>query len=203
MTVGEGPVLRCLGVDPGLRGGIALFEGTEKDCGVLWTRPMPTRRVPRKNRSHKQQLDVDGVGVAEVLRPFPPGTLVVIEKVHGINNRQGRKGPGRKRQSVASAFSFGRGVGKVLGVCEALRLKVVEVTPQTWKGRTFMHLGHDFVEKHGLGDKALSVKRCQELWPHLDLRRTPRCTTLSHDLAEAALLAAYGKFLLLYGGDLL
>jgi crossover junction endodeoxyribonuclease RuvC len=98
--------VNCLGIDPGMRGGIAYI--TDHHAEAV---PMPT--------VGKQ---IDGRAIAEILKTRGV-ELVVIEKVGAM--------PG---QGLVSTFTFGYGTGLIVGVLEALSLPYRMVTPQAWKG---------------------------------------------------------------------
>lgn len=96
---------------------------------------------------------------------------VYVEEVHSM-----------PQQGVKSMFTFGKGFGTILGILEALEFKYELVKPQTWK----THVGVT-------ADKRTSVKRAQELFPDVSLLPTPRCRVPADGMAEALLIAYYGK----------
>lgn len=86
------------------------------------------------------------------------------------------------KQGVASTFKFGVGFGYIKGVLEAFRIPYQEIPPQRWK------------KEFGLNtDKQKSIEVCKRLFPSVSLKRTERCTTEHDGMAEALLLALYGK----------
>lgn len=95
-----------VGIDPGLKGGLARMRGWTQDAI-----PMPV--TPDKK--------IDGHAVAMWLRADRPD-LVVIEKVGAM-----------PKQGVVSMFNFGEGYGTLKGVLDALAIRYVLVTPQKWK----------------------------------------------------------------------
>jgi hypothetical protein len=78
-------------------------------------------------------------------------------------------------QGIASAFQFGVGFGSLLGVLQALHIRIELVTPAVWK------------RSYGLGkDKHASLHKARLLFPTADLHLA------KHDgRAEALLLAHY------------
>jgi Holliday junction resolvasome RuvABC endonuclease subunit len=96
--------MAVVGIDPGLKGAVAVL-GDQVD--VI---DMPTRGK-----------EIDGSSLAAYLSRASPG-LAVVEKVHSM-----------PRQGVRSTFTFGKGVGVVLGVLQALKIPWVEVSPQAWQ----------------------------------------------------------------------
>lgn len=90
------------------------------------------------------------------------------------------------QMGVKSAFTFGRGVGLIRGICIAAGLQMVYVTPSKWQqefglvmprnGRT---VGRGDTEK-----KKRNRSRACELFPQLKI---------TNAIADALLLAEYGK----------
>lgn len=103
-----------LGIDPGLGGGLALLEDIERSVVLLDLADMP---IVERGKGR----DVDGRELATLCREWKPG-LVVLEAVHAM-----------PKQGVSSTFSFGRGVGIVVGVLSSLGIPFLEVGPQTWQ----------------------------------------------------------------------
>lgn len=84
-------------------------------------------------------------------------------------------------QGVVSMFNFGKSAGYIEGVLSALEIPYQLVSPPKWK-KEFSLIGKD---------KQASIETCHKLFPELDLRRTERCRTDDHNLAEAVLMATY------------
>lgn len=106
-----------VGLDPGVTGGITFAYN---NGSVLASRiPVVSTVVNKKN---KKVYDVDGI--VDLLRPLSKSTpiLFVQEKVSSH--------PG---EGSVSAFGFGKSSGLTIGIASALKFKVVEVTPATWK----------------------------------------------------------------------
>ncbi len=100
------------------------------------------------------------------------GKTTTVESVHSM-----------KGQGVASTFKFGKGYGEVLGVCTALGFQIVEPTPQAWKKA--MLAGTD-------KSKDASIQAAENLFPQINLV-PERCRKPSDGMAEALLLAEYGR----------
>lgn len=101
----------------------------------------------------------------------PEEVLITVENVHAM--------PG---QGVTSMFSFGEGFGKIQGICLALGHEIRTVEPRKWKGA------------YGLSkDKWESIVLAQRLFPYANLLPTPRCKKMSDGMAEALLIAEYGR----------
>lgn len=98
-------------------------------------------------------------------------SVVTVEKVGAM-----------PKQGVKSMFNFGREFGYVLGVLDAFNMQYEVVPPQRWK-------------KHFnvTADKQTSIQKAHELYPKVNLRRTDRCRTDHDGMAEALLIAEYGR----------
>lgn len=147
-----------IGIDPGISGAIASLCGTEYRDVI----DMP---VMAKGKAGKNQ--VNAAAIADILRGLKQhcDITVAIELVGAM--------PG---QGVTSMFNFGESLGVIRGVCAALRLPVVWVTPQQWK-RKFGLLG---------ADKDLARTRAIELYPTAPLSRKKDCGR-----ADALLIARF------------
>lgn len=97
-----------LGIDVGLYGALAFYDGTE-----LLIYKMPTYKMGKANH-------IDPLRIADIIRINKPDHAYV-EQVNAF-------GMGR-----TSAFNFGEGCGAIRGVLAALAIPMTFVTPQTWK----------------------------------------------------------------------
>jgi Holliday junction resolvasome RuvABC endonuclease subunit len=112
-------------------------------------------------------------GMSDLLRNLEGRNVVaVVESVHSM-----------PKQGVASTFKFGKGYGTLLGICTALDFKLLEPTPQAWKKA--MLVGTD-------KSKNASIQVCENLFPTAILVQ-PRCRKPHDGVAEAILLAEYGR----------
>lgn len=103
-----------VGIDPGVRGGLAYVGETG-----LQTRRMPVSRRKASNGRTKTLLDAPAL--CRYLQDWNP-TLVVIEDVYSSP----QMGP-------VSAFTFGEGKGTLAGICAGLSIPVLWVHPSVWK----------------------------------------------------------------------
>lgn len=108
-----------------------------------------------------------------LLKQFADETQVqfFVEHVHAM-----------PKQGVTSTFNFGMGFGQILGILEAFDRKYTLVKPSVWKrvmGVT--------------ADKQTSIRKCGQLFPEVSLLPTSRCRVPSDGLAEALLIAEYGR----------
>lgn len=98
--------LTCLGVDPGIKGGLVLATAD----GIICAIPMP---------NHNKE--VDAKKVMSLLTAFKPD-IVIVEEVHAM--------PG---QGVTSMFQFGKMYGGLLSLVRSQCDHVFTVRPQKWK----------------------------------------------------------------------
>ena len=95
----------------------------------------------------------------------------VLEKVNAI------PGPG-----VVSMFNFGQNYGFIQGVLKAYGIPYELVTPQKWKK-----------EFSCTSDKNTSIEVCKRLFPNVNLKATEKCKKDHDGMAEALLIAEYGR----------
>lgn len=98
-------------------------------------------------------------------------TVCYLEKVHSM-----------PKQGVSSTFSFGMNYGIIIGHLMALGVNFELVTPPVWKKAMEV-----------TADKRTSIKRCRELFPDVDLKATARSKKDHDGMAEALLIAEYGR----------
>lgn len=118
---------RFIGIDPGLKGGIAILKD---DGRIAAVHVMPVT-----------DGEVDGRALVDLLRePCAFLAEAAVEAVHAM--------PG---QGVSSMFTFGQGFGTILGVLAALGLAPVRVSPQRWK-KDVLGARFDHADKQGAVD---------------------------------------------------
>jgi crossover junction endodeoxyribonuclease RuvC len=157
-------VLLTVGIDPGLRGGVAALDVAGAVVG-LW--PMPVAGG-----------EVHAAGLADLLR-----SLRCLDSHQDIGRVCLEKVSAMPKQGVSSTFRFGTGWGMVRGVCAALAIPVVLVPPTVWKKQVLLGLPHD---------KAGAVQFCSSRWPTADLV-LPGCRVPHDGLADALCLADYAR----------
>ncbi len=148
------------GIDPGLRGALAVLDDEGRLVALA---DLPVR-------PHGRKREIDGRTLTKVLRGLAV-RCAVLEAVHSM--------PG---QGVASCFSFGRGVGIVVGVLEALGIAYIEVAPRVWQGEVLRGLSGE--------GKARCLRWAVGAFPDADLEG-PRGRPLD-GRADALALAVYG-----------
>lgn len=168
-----------IGIDPGLDGGIASIElgSIGEPVNVVVIR-MPTKPGPAGRR------DVDGCEVSAFLEDVNyHGTIlsVAVESVHSM-----------PRQGVTSAFNFGKGYGKILGIIESLEISLQEPTPVQWQKLVLAGMKTK-ATKSKRRDKNTSIRFVLNQFPKVNLKATDRSKTLHDGMAEAICLAEYAR----------
>ena len=104
------------GIDPGLNGAVAILEKNN----IIDIFDMPTMAQGNKN---KRQLNCALLSKIFQKHIHSKNEIsVVVEKVNAM--------PG---QGVTSMFNFGQSFGAIKGICAALELPIIFVTPSKWK----------------------------------------------------------------------
>ena len=119
--------------------------------------------IPTEPKGGFIKRQVDAQKLSNILRVYPI-SVCYLEKVAS-----------RPGQGVGSVFSFGDTYGAIRGVLGALNIPTYTVAPQTWK------------KELKISSKDDSLKAIKELYPLLKMRKK------DHNIAEALLLALYGK----------
>ena len=86
------------------------------------------------------------------------------------------------KQGVSSTFNFGMNFGFIQGVLKAYAIPYELVAPQKWKK-----------EFSCTSDKNTSIEVCKRLFPDVNLKATERCKKDHDGMAEALLIAEYGR----------
>ena len=95
----------------------------------------------------------------------------ILEQVHA-----------RPKQGVTSTFNFGMNYGFIQGVLRANDIPFELVPPQKWKK-----------EFSCTSDKNTSIDVCKRLFPNVNLKASERCKKDHDGMAEALLMAEYGR----------
>lgn len=140
-------------IDPGIRGGIILWEGGTPRVAM----PMPLCGK-----------DIDIQAIKDIFFSHEADE-VVIEKVGGL--------PG---QSAPAAFSFGFGVGQIVGYCLGEGISVKMITPTVWQKK--FHEGLP----QSLDTKDRSRMAAQRLFPSFSQAlKTPRGKVIHDGMCDA------------------
>lgn len=156
-----------IGIDPGKTGFLAILDG-----GRYAAFATPTIAAAKGNKTQ-----YDEAGMARILSSMCPRAAVfaVVEKQQAF-----------PKQGGASNFTTGYGYGLWVGILSALCIPFQAVHPTTWKKAMLR-------DQPGDDQKVRSVLAAQQLFPQVDFRRTPQCRKPDHNMAEAFLLAEYGR----------
>ena len=176
-----------LGIDPGLKGGLCFFDITDGEYELL---PMPLIKIPTKKERKVKDLtkkekearkngekfyvmkqEIHTNYIANLMRIHKP-TLTILEKAYYPL--------GQRNDTTAERYGELRGLIKQHHLTKNYEI----VTPQTWKG--YYQIG---------ADKDEAIALAELISPKIELRPTPRSKP-SDGLAEAFLIALYGKHLL-------
>lgn len=147
-----GDLSHYIGIDPGKAGGIAVVD----HLGIVAL----TSKMPATVGDLLELLGRLG-GLS---RP-----RAVLERVNAGVFGQGKAG----RMGVTSAFTFGRGVGRLETALAASQIPYDSVSPLTWQKALGCQSG---------GDKNVTKARAQALFPGV---------TVTHAIADALLLAEF------------
>lgn len=124
-----------LGIDPGLRGALAILD--EKHRVIKAIEDMPLKTVGHKSR-------VDLFLLSTFIGAYAPDIrLAITEDLFGM--------PG---QSTQSTFQLGRSLGELEGIITAYFIPITRVRPAIWK--SFFGLS---------ADKQLSLDKAKNLFP--------------------------------------
>jgi hypothetical protein len=182
------------GVDPGIHGGIAVLS-CDKDynlpelihLGLLRDDPIVAPTLARLV-SERVVLDEFGMSCLEVCSVAG----VFVEKAQ-VMNRMDRGAETEPPRSARAAFSYGVGFGTICGAIRGAVYPLRLVPPSVWT--RVMHAGCKLATE----DKQRSFEACRNLFPGVNL--VPPGGRVPHDgLAEALLMAEYGRRILKAGG---
>ena len=158
----------CVGIDPGLKGGIAWIWPD----GTADARPMPIveytngkRGICRDSFAMILALNLDGPLFAAIEH-------VNAAPMHG------------RRQGTTSMFTFGREYGVLLGMLHSRDIEHVEVDPRRWKKAILSGTAKD---------KAAAIEWAQRFHPRVSLLAKPRSRVPSDGMADALCLAEYAR----------
>lgn len=165
--------MQFMGIDPGKLGGIAVVD---PEGHVVTVQPTPIV----DGQKGRPEYDLPGILKALCFHAGAgpsAGVFVTVEKAQPMPPKM----PG------GSIANFHRGVGRGWEwmLC-ALGIPYQLVAPVTWQKA--MHAGTP-----GEDTKQRSILAAQRLFPGVRLQRTERCRLPSDGLAEALLLAEYGR----------
>ena len=183
-VIGVDTRMRTIGIDPGLRGGMALITSFESgpvlDIEVIATPILPAQSKTIGGKSRRVSRDrYDIPAIARKFGEWYMGcAFVFIETPIPLP-------PTIKAGSLAQ---FQRGVGYGWAwMLTALGIPFELVHPRTWQSKMLKGLPKNDTKKQS------SIIACQRLCPAVDLRRSERSRVPHDGLAEALLIAEYGR----------
>ena len=162
--------MRIAAIDPGMSGGIALWDGTHATAT-----PMPL-------------LEDGTLDVAEIrawFRDHGDVDLVVLER------QQARPADGG-----TSAFKTGRGYGELLGMLKSHRIPREEVAPTVWQRNLKLVQSHKpeaSAYQRKVKQKKAHKAYAQRRFPDVDLLATPRSRTPHEGMCDALCVLEYGR----------
>jgi len=119
-----------------------------------------------------------GVQLGPLRQIIDGAGMVFIEKLFAMHG-----------QSPSAAVTMGTEFGRILGMLETIQVAVQPVAANTWKAALGLTMrGSDKRDR-----KFAAIKLAQSLWPGEGFRRTPRCSKPCDGMAEAALIAEWGR----------
>lgn len=163
-----------IGIDNGTSGGIAIIDG---DSGtVLKLELMPVYDIGSTTFIDEEKLK-------EIIEYSP--CHIIFE--------QGQKNP---LFGTKGNFSNGYSFGVVNTVIRMLKKPHTLVNPQTWQKALFQDVRGLMKSKanpKGMSTKDASFEMCKRLYPEISLLPTPRSKKPHDGLADALLMAVYGR----------
>lgn len=133
-------------------------------------------------------------GEAAVVFPMPesPQTIfgmlfdLTMERTYPVHVFVEKSQP-MPKQGVSSVYTYGHHNGFIEGCLQALKIPYTLIKPQAWQ--KMMHAGAD--SKLELKERSIQV--AQRLFPEVSLLPTARCRKMSDGMAEALLIAEFGR----------
>ena len=159
-----------VGIDPGLKGGIAFYNS--EDLRAFRTPTYKSPYVKKGKKRERDEMDLAKIRSDLFLDLLPNIRHVFLEQVNAM--------PG---QGVTGMFRFGQNLGQWQGFLSGVGLPYTMVRPQVWKKHSGL-IG---------SDKESSIDLAREIWP--DHATTDfKYKTADEGRAEASLIARYGSF---------
>lgn len=155
-----------IGIDPGFEGGIAVVRAGKVKRALV----MPTIGSG-KSRHY------DLVQIREIFLRYATKyeLTVAIEKQHVF-----------PKNGAVSSFKLGYGYGQLIGVCMALQIPMIVVTPTTWM-KTIL-VGYP---KRSKKDKP-SISFVQQRFPKTKLTKSDKAKKPHDGITDAICIALYG-----------
>ncbi len=194
-----------VGVDPGKKGAIAILpeagRGSPEAPRIF---PMPllvgaTKTYVDKTTGKKRtkKLATDRYDISMIVKFFFRLTEranevhVCYEELVTLPSQIVKKG--KKVEAGGGKANFGRGfaMGMLETLFTAIQLRALDVSFQSVKANTWMKLIHG--DLGGSDPKIKSILIARRLFPQTSLRRTPKSRVDDDGIADALLIAEYGR----------
>jgi hypothetical protein len=153
---------RILGIDPGLKGAMALLDGSGK---IIEVATMPVM---------KEAAILDLYAMKRCIERLRP-TYAFIERVHAIRGA-----------AASSTFKFGEGIGNIHATLVGLSVPYIAVPPKRWQAVCHAGVEAKFDAKHR------SAVAAMRLFPDFDFRLSDRRKNYHDGAVDAVLIAFYG-----------
>lgn len=199
-------MMNFLGIDPGKSGALALiYDGREGGVHPPHVRvgPMPmivgatvssvSKKTGKKTRKKVETDRYDVPGLIELIESFPAPLHVTIEELHTMPTKMFDKKLKKEVQLGGHKTNFERGyiTGLLTGALTAIARKsrgavtFEFVKAGTWHAAMFSSKTKDA--------KQTAILTAQRLFPHVSLRLSKRARVENSNVADALLLAEYGR----------
>lgn len=179
--------MNFVGIDPGLHGSIA----TISQIGAITAIPIPTVAIMK---NEKKRTAYDHIELKNIFRKMGESDCYAI-----LEEQQPRpvyykdKYGKEKRQGATSLYTTGCGFCMLKQVLVDFNIPHEIIPAKEWQ--------KEFVISGKKGNtKTQSIQICKRLFPDLSLLPTPRSRKENDGLADAALIAEFGRRR--FGGDI-
>jgi crossover junction endodeoxyribonuclease RuvC len=159
-----------LGIDPGLTGGMVIFDGKR----ILEKHIIPVIKESR-NGKIKNEINLKSLNTI-ILTAKRYNPKCFLEKVGAM--------PG---QGVSSMFAFGKSFGILIGMLTAHEIETILISPKKWT--TLMHKPYAHTN---LNPKEKSKLIINNIFPNENFLATDKSKIPHSGLIDAALIAVYG-----------
>ena len=139
--------------------------------------------------SHYSIADNDLYQLSEIMaeiRKENTEIVCVIEDVHSIFG-----------SSAKATFNFGLCKGYLLGLLAANRIPYHLIPPKEWQKEIWSNADKITRYKTDGGKmtdtKNTSINACKRIFPHLDLRKTPKCKNVDDNKVDSILMSEYAR----------
>ena len=154
-----------IGIDPGLKGAVAFLDG---DDGLVTIIPTPILST----------TEYDEFGMIELITHDTfhyENATAYIEQVQAF--------PGQGRSSAVK-IGLGQGLWRMVLTAHAIPYTIV--SPVKWQRTMFAGVPKQNTKK-------MSIIAAKRLFPGVSLCRTEKCKKDDHNMADALLIAEYGR----------